>query len=186
MRRKRSVIILTTLFLLGLTAFSYGKYIPGLSTDATPARTDYMETMKNSFGLADSRRIQISTLLGLTLPADLPGYNVIVDADGIVLTVVNSIGLGTGAGDWDIPAGLCSTATGNWFTIKSSAAHVNSLTSADASDLFVLANGTALDAGDELDTAGAAGNSCTVVCLQANKWWIVDEIGTCADGGVAD
>jgi len=113
---------------------------------------------------------------------------VIPDADGIILTAaqMNAIIVMTGAGDVDIPADQCDTATGKWLTVKSTAAHLNSVTSNDAADLFVLSDGTALDAQDELDLAGAAGNQVTVVCLEANKWYVTGEVGTCVDGGVAD
>ncbi|MBW2003103.1 MAG: hypothetical protein JRI72_00600 [Deltaproteobacteria bacterium] len=114
--------------------------------------------------------------------------NVITDADGITLTAsqMNSIIVMTGAGDVDIPADQCDTATGIWITVKSTAAHLNSLTSNDGSDQFVLSDGTVLTAGNELDLGGAAGNQVTCTCMQANKWWVTGEIGTCVDGGAAD
>jgi hypothetical protein len=99
---------------------------------------------------------------------------------------MNSIVVMTGAGDVDILADMCDTATGQSLTVKSTAAHLNSITSNDAADQFVLSNGTALDAQDELDLAGAAGSQAKVVCIQANKWWVMEEIGTCSDGGTAD
>jgi hypothetical protein len=178
--KRKNLAVTAVVLLLGFAAVTFGRYIPGLSTEAAPAKVDYVEIMKSTLQIGDERKVTLSALSAHIEP--------VIDADGIVLlgTQLNGIGLGTGAGDWDIPVDMCDTANGNWFTLKSSAAHVNSLTSNDASDLFVLANGTALDAGDELDTAGAAGNSCTVACLQANTWWVIAELGTCADGGVAD
>jgi hypothetical protein len=131
-------------------------------------------------GFSDPTTLAITTIQG--------AMNVITDADGITLTAeqMNSIILMTGAGDVDIPADQCDTATGKWVTVKSTAAHLNSLTSNDASDLFVLSDGTELDAQDELDLAGAAGNQVTCTCLAVNKWYVTGEIGTCVDGGVAD
>ena len=93
---------------------------------------------------------------------------------------MNSIYIMTAAGDVDIPADQCDTATGKWITIKSSAAHSNSVDFLDAADDFYLSNGTLVDgAANELVLAGAAGSQVTLVCLQANKWWITGEIGTC-------
>jgi hypothetical protein len=114
--------------------------------------------------------------------------NVITDADGIVLVASQMMStiVMTGAGDVDIPADQCDTVTGKWLIVKSTAAHLNSLTSNDASDQFVLSDGTALTAGNELDLAGAAGSQVTVQCLQVNKWWVIGEIGTAVDGGGAD
>jgi hypothetical protein len=112
--------------------------------------------------------------------------NVIADADGIVLTAAQMMStiVMTGAGDVDIPADQCDSATGKWLIVKSTAAHLNSLTSNDASDLFVLSDGTELDAQDELDLAGAAGSQVTVQCLATNKWYVIGEIGTAVDGDV--
>jgi len=114
--------------------------------------------------------------------------NVIPDADGIVLTAaqMNSVIVMTGAGDVDIPENMCDSATGKWLIVKSTAAHLNSITSNDATDAFVLSDGTDCGNADELDLGGAAGNQATIVCIQTNKWWVVGEIGTCVDGGGAD
>lgn len=114
--------------------------------------------------------------------------NVITDADGRVLIAseMNSVADATGTGDWDIPADQCDTASGKWFKIRSTGAHVNSLTSNDAADQFVLADGTVLTAGNELDTGGAIYNFCFVSCEAANKWFVSGEFGTCADGGLPD
>lgn len=126
----------------------------------------------------------------LALKTVQAGLNVITDNDGRALssTELNSIVLTSGAADYDIPTGSCDDASeyGVWVTLKATGAVVPSLTSADASDLFVLANGTALDAGDELDLAGASGNSCYVVCTGSHTWRVMGEVGTCADGGAAD
>lgn len=112
----------------------------------------------------------------------------ITDADGVTLvaTQMNSINTATGAGDWNIPENMCDTATRQWLTVVQTGTFAVSITSNDAADLFVLAAGTALDAQDELDLAGNSPNSCTVVCLEANKWYVTGENGTCADGGAAD
>ncbi len=111
----------------------------------------------------------------------------ITDNDGRNLTVseLNLIIRTSGAADYTIPTGSCDATAeyGTWVTLKATAAVTPSLTSADASDLFVLANGTALDAGDELDLGGAAGNFCYVVCTGSHTWEVMGEVGTCADGG---
>jgi len=114
--------------------------------------------------------------------------NVITSAVQKTLTAseMNSVIVMTAAGDVDIPADQCDTATGKWITVKTTGTFLNSITSNDASDQFVLSDGTALTAGNELDLGGAAGNQATVMCLEANKWYVTGEIGTCVDGGAAD
>ena len=99
---------------------------------------------------------------------------------------LNSIIVKTGAGDVNIPADQCDAATGAWLSVKSNAAHLNSVTSDDGADVFQLSDGTLLDVGDELDLAGAANSRVTVVCDEANVWSVSGEIGTCVDGGGAD
>ena len=114
----------------------------------------------------------------------------ITDADGIVLTAVqmNHAIVMTGAGDVDIPADQCDTATGKWLTVISNGAFLNSITSNDASDQFVLPDGTVLTAGNELDCGdGSDDAQCTVYCYQTNKWKVTGAMNaTPADGGVAD
>ncbi len=111
--------------------------------------------------------------------------NIIADNDGrsIAASEMNSIIITSGAADYDIPANQCDTVTGKWITLKVTAAVVPSLTSDDTADLFVLSDGTALDAQDELDGPGTAGSQVTVVCMAANKWYVSGEIGTWVDGG---
>lgn len=109
------------------------------------------------------------------------------DVNGEVLTAstMNSIRISSGAGDWTIPD-VCDSATGYWVTVTANAAHVASLDLAGDEDLFILSSGTALDADDELDTAGGAWDSCTVTCVAQDKWLVTGELGTCADGGASD
>ena len=109
------------------------------------------------------------------------------DADGEVLAAatMNSIRISSGAGDWTIPD-VCDSATGYWVKVVANAAHVASLDLAGDEDLFILSNGTALHADDELDTAGGAWDSCTVTCVATDTWMVTGENGTCADGGVSD
>jgi hypothetical protein len=104
------------------------------------------------------------------------------DANGEVLTAseMNMIWEATGAGDFDIPADQCDTATGKWLTLISTAAHSNSIDFVDAADDFYLSDGSLVDgAANELVLGGAAGNMVTIVCTAANKWRITGEIGTC-------
>jgi hypothetical protein len=120
--------------------------------------------------------------IGLKAPLEVTA----ADADGETITtdMLNTVRISSGAGDWDLPADSCDAATGNWLMVIANAAHVASITSLDTSDVFVLTDGTALTANDELDTGGAAWDSCTVMCVAANTWLVIGERGTCADGGV--
>lgn len=53
-------------------------------------------------------------------------------------------------------------------------------------DHFVLFDGTALDANDELDMAVAAGTKVSLLCTADDAWSVYTETATSTDGGVAD
>lgn len=110
------------------------------------------------------------------------------DANGEVLTAseMNAVHTASGAGDWDIPADMCDTATRQWLVVASDGANAVSITSNDAADKFKLFDGTETDAADELDLGGADGDFCYICCMATNEWWVMGENGTCADGGAAD
>lgn len=108
------------------------------------------------------------------------------DAAGGITIIVNAINYGTSTGDADIPDGACDAAgdVGNWVVLISSTADTYSLTSDDASNYFILADNTALDAGDELDVDGTL---VSVMCVAPEVWKVTAYIDTApTDGGVAD
>lgn len=121
-----------------------------------------------------------------------PLYGV-TDADGRTLTSseMNGIVTSTGAGDIDIPADLCDTvsATGAriWMQLQNFSGSTVALTSNDTLDQFCyIATGafTCLTAGNEMDLADDA--IVTVMCSEANKWYVIGQTGTVSDGGTAD
>jgi hypothetical protein len=97
----------------------------------------------------------------------------------------NTITLATAAGDYDLPD-VCDSATGEWVTLMvRDAAETASLTVLAAEDSINF-KGLTLDAGDELDSPGAALDSVTVVCLETDEWYVTGNSGSWTDGGVAD
>lgn len=111
---------------------------------------------------------------------------VVTDASGAITITINSVNYGTDTGDADIPDGACDAAgdVGNWVVLISDTADTYSLTSDDASNVFILPDLTALDAGDELDVDGS---QVSVVCVAAETWKVTGYIGAApTDGGVAD
>ena len=135
-------------------------------------------------GNLDGQTYDISTSGSITGTMD-----VVAAASGAVTVAtagLNNVRISSGAGDWNLPADSCDAATGNWLTVVANAAHVASITSLDTGDQFVLADGTVLTADNELDTAGSAWDSCTVICVASGIWLVIGERGTCADGGAAD
>jgi len=93
---------------------------------------------------------------------------------------MNGIVVVTATAEIQIPADQCDTATGKWITVKQTGAFAVDIAFLDASDDAYLSDGTAVEGTtNEIQTAGAAGNQVTLVCLEANKWWITGEIGTC-------
>jgi hypothetical protein len=118
------------------------------------------------------------------------GEVVVSDADGITLTVADTrtIVLMTGAGEvglWD-----CSTANiGTWAMVwvRDASEQVEVVMSGDTTnDLFVLVDGTELDADDEADMATTAGTKATFICLEENKWYVNSAADSVTDGGAAD
>lgn len=112
--------------------------------------------------------------------------NVQTDAAGAITITVNAVNYGTDTGDADIPDGACDAAAdvGNWVVFISDAADQYSLTSNDASNIFILDDLTALDAGDELDVDGSM---VCVMCIAAEYWKVTGYIDTApTDGGAAD
>ena len=80
---------------------------------------------------------------------------------------------------------VCDSATGAIYTIMARDAEKFEVVFTDSSDAFIL-YGTTLTAGNELDSAGGAGNSATVVCGAANTWYVRGTDGIFVDGGAAD
>jgi len=106
---------------------------------------------------------------------------VIDSAGNITLTAaqMNAVILVTSAGEVQIPADQCDTATGKWITVKQYNAYAVDIALLDAADDIYMADGTKVEGTtNELQTAGAAGNQITLLCLLANQWWVTGEIGT--------
>jgi hypothetical protein len=101
------------------------------------------------------------------------------DPNDITLTAsqMNAIMVITGAGEVTILDGECDSATGKWITVKQTGAYAVDI-SFSGSDVGYLVDGTLVDGTDEIQTAGAAGNQITLVCLITNQWWVTGEIGT--------
>lgn len=132
----------------------------------------------------------MSTPTNLSVSSIQAAMTGITDADGITLTAdqMNQVIVMTGAGDVDIPADQCDSATFNWITVESTGNFLNSVTSNDASDQFILPNGSALTAGNELDCGdGSSPGQITVMCTRAHKLKVTGYMNcTPADGGSAD
>ena len=108
------------------------------------------------------------------------------DAAGAITITVNAVNYGTDTGDADIPDGACDAAAdvGNWVVLISSLKNQYSLTSDDASNIFILADNSTLTAGDELDVDGSM---VSVMCMEADRWKVVGYIDVApTDGGPAD
>jgi hypothetical protein len=116
-------------------------------------------------------------------------FVVVSDADGINLTdsdcgkTILMTGAGTvGFPDCDADLIGCGVKVG---TRDASEQVVFGMYGDQTNDLFVLMDGTALDANDEVDLPSGADTDndwYEVACLETNKWYIVEEDGTCTDG----
>ena len=111
---------------------------------------------------------------------------VTTDTSGAITIAVNAVNYGTDTGDADIPATACDAAAdvGNWVVLISANKDQYSLTSDDASNIFILADNSTLTAGDELDVDGSM---VSVMCIAADYWKVIGYIDVApTDGGVAD
>ena len=115
--------------------------------------------------------------------------NIIPNAGAINLTAaqMNSVIYATDAGDIVIPDAQCDSGNGRWLTVISSAAHLNSIDTADADNDFLLSDGTTVDGdANEIDLGSAIGSQATVMCIAANIWKVTGEMGGAVTDGGAD
>ena len=132
-------------------------------------------------GMSDAVTLAVDTVQA--------GMNVIPSAGNITLTAaqMNSIIHVSQAGDVQILADQCDTATGKWITVKQTGAYEVQVEALDAADDFYLVDGTKIEGStNELGTAGASGNQITLTCVIANQWWVTGQIGTSVDAGAID
>ena len=112
------------------------------------------------------------------------------DADGINLddSYIGSIILMTGAGEVGFPD-CDQDLIGGFITIwvRDVSEQVEVAMYGDTTnDLFVLSDGTNLDANDEADLTTAGNQKFCFMCAEINKWYVYSEDGTITDGGAAD
>jgi hypothetical protein len=163
------------------------------NTDITgsPTQIVFLEFVwTGSYWQEKNLNVGLSTPTQMNTESIAAKWVVVSDSDGINL-VDSDCGkkyLMTGAGtvgfaDCDADLIGCEIAVG---TRDASEQVVLGMYGDQTNDLFVLADGTNLDANDEVDlpsSASTANDWYEVACLEANKWYIVEEDGTCTDGG---
>lgn len=117
------------------------------------------------------------------------GLVVFTSAGDITLTTTQMGGgllIMTAAGEVTLPD-LCDSASGYNILIRArDVGEQVEVVLTDATDLFVLSDGTELTANDELDLALPAGSQVGLVCWETGKWYVVSEKGIATDGGVPD
>lgn len=117
--------------------------------------------------------------------------DIITSATDITLDEDDNLGdliFMTAAGEVGFPD--CDSALVGWWVsifVRDSSEQVELVMSGDTTnDLFRLKDGTDLDANDEADCPTNGNEQVTVMCLEANKWYIISQDGDVTDGGVAD
>jgi len=168
------VFLFVTLFAASAGGEPYNKtntFVAGTTITASEvnANFDEIETATDDNG-SDIDALQLGSVV-----------MAIATSTGGTLTV-NQVHLGTATADYDLPDS-CDTVTGNWVTLICRDAEVCSLTVLASEDSINL-DGVTLGANDELDSGGVAFDSVTVVCAEANEWFVISEQGTWVDGGV--
>lgn len=107
---------------------------------------------------------------------------------GVTLTTAQGYGytvFATGVGDVDLPD-VCDSATGaNVCVYVRDVGEVVSV-APQAEDTIVFPGVATLIAGDELDSAGVAGDFVCLACLATNTWYTMGASASWADGGPAD
>lgn len=177
----------------------------GIMSDAdAPADVAGYEHLKWDFDTGTDGQVEISAGGGGTDELVLTNINLTAKPDLVLVDDTDSdstISAGninkthlitdTDTHDYDIADGLCDDATdlNNWVVIRKKfdfGANTISITSNDASNIFVLDDNTDTTAGDELDMADGCHQVC-LMCFAVEYWYVTGYIGTApTDGGVAD
>jgi len=181
-----------------LKSFDGTQTIGTISANATQGYLDWIATTTGGYRIVSTSTTSSGDFDNFTLNA-LPyksirdqggnfyfatiqaAMKVIPDADGITLTAaqMNAVIVVTNAGEVQIPAGLCDTVSGIWVTVKQTGAYAVDIAVLDADDDIYMTDGTKVEGTtNELQTAGAAGNQITLMCIAVNEWWVTGEIGT--------
>jgi len=92
----------------------------------------------------------------------------------------------TATADYTLPSCADSTNIGAYQKILVGDAVTASIVLKDPLNEIIKYPGLSLGVGDELDSSGSAGDYVEMYCLQVNTWWVVNNVGTFADGGPDD
>jgi len=119
-----------------------------------------------------------------TSVSSLPYSIAAADAYGGAFLV--TVGSGGATDDTMLPD-VCDTATGaNVIITIKDPSEQSSIAPTDTGDEIIY-EGSGIGAGDELDSpASAEGDFVVLVCLEADKWYVLGHSGTWTDGGAQD
>lgn len=126
------------------------------------------------------------TFESVVMGTSASGLVVTSDADGVVLTSADwgKVIWMTGAGEVAVPDAGASD-IGKYITvIVRDASEQVEVVLTDATELFVLTSGTALDAGDESNMSTTSLSRTTFVYMETGRWYAFGTPTT--DGGAAD
>ena len=151
--------------------------------------TVFDSTLNQWFYWTGAAWANITSFAAVTATGEITGLlDVITSAAAISLSAAQTRGniiIMTAAGDVELPD-VCDTATGaNVLVFVRDVAETVSIAVIAPEDTIIYP-GLALDADDELDSPGDAGDWVSLVCMEANKWYVVGSRGSWTDGGVAD
>lgn len=91
----------------------------------------------------------------------------------------------TAAGDAELPDS-CDSATGHAVLVYVRDVSETVSIAVLAPEDTIIYKGLSLGADDELDSPGAAQDWVSLVCMEANNWYVVGNSGDWTDGGPAD
>jgi len=130
-----------------------------------------------SVGHGDNDNLVVITSTGIVEGAR-GDYKVVATEDTLTAEESGITLIVNGTYDVNLPA----DSLGLEYTIVAASTATVSVAPAEGDSIIYLT----LDAGDELDSAGAAGDSVTLICGASNSWYIKSMTGSWTDGGTAD
>ena len=185
------LFLILVAFTIGAKWSTYGDF--GTSTEVTDSLM-IMDSSDISLGAAGTQKQWYMDDFLTWLRAQTLSMDVLDDSDiasdnisaaqasrGVMIT---NDGKG-GASDYNLPAGV----KGMVVFVYAEEAEDIVLDMADADDIIVMIDGTALHGGDSIMSAGDAGNSVKIVCVTGDGgtavsyWHIISQVGVWTDNG---
>ena len=155
-------LLICSLVLVAMLVFSHQGFCTTDLFSVGNADDDNLVAIKSTGVVEGARGDYEVVTTDDTLTAEESGITLIVDGTYDITLPADSLGLE--------------------YTIVAASTDTVSIAPASGDSIAYLT----LDAGDELDSAGAIGDAVSLICGASNTWYIKSMTGTWTDGGAAD